>query len=210
MARALYTNNATATLAAGILSSDVNITLNTGQGSLFPSLSAGNYFYGTLTDAATGTVIEIVKVTARTSDSLVVARGQQGTTAQAFNANDKFELRVTAGGMSEFAIPADITSAFTGSNVSLSGNGYQKLPSGLIIQWGQASTNASGLATITFPMAFPTYIGTVVPSIILAGPSTTSLGWTSGSNSGCSIYAANSATGAALNGYQIRWIAIGY
>ncbi|KVQ12476.1 gp53-like domain-containing protein [Burkholderia ubonensis] len=34
-------------------------------------------------------------------------------------------------------------------------NGYQKLPSGLIIQWGAATTNSSGGATVTFPIAFP-------------------------------------------------------
>ena len=45
--------------------------------------------------------------------------------------------------------------SFTGANVSFAGNGYQKLPSGLIIQWGFASTNASGSATVGFPITFP-------------------------------------------------------
>jgi len=47
--------------------------------------------------------------------------------------------------------------SFTGSNASLSANGYQKLPSGVIIQWGVTSSlgvNSSG--SITFPIAFPT------------------------------------------------------
>lgn len=35
-------------------------------------------------------------------------------------------------------------------------NGYQKLPSGVIFQWGFVSTNGSGLATVVFPLAFPT------------------------------------------------------
>lgn len=34
-------------------------------------------------------------------------------------------------------------------------DGYQKLPSGVIMQWGQATTNGSGLATFTHPVAFP-------------------------------------------------------
>ncbi len=40
---------------------------------------------------------------------------------------------------------------------SLNGNGYQKLPSGLIIQWGSvlSSGAAAGNATATFPIAFP-------------------------------------------------------
>ena len=34
-------------------------------------------------------------------------------------------------------------------------NGYQKLPSGLIIQWGFVSTSSEGLYTTTFPITFP-------------------------------------------------------
>lgn len=35
-------------------------------------------------------------------------------------------------------------------------NGYQRLPSGVIIQWGVFVVAASGKNTITYPMAFPT------------------------------------------------------
>ncbi|WP_456154159.1 gp53-like domain-containing protein, partial [Serratia liquefaciens] len=42
---------------------------------------------------------------------------------------------------------------------SLGFNGYQKLPSGLIIQWGAFNVNATsgavGTTDITFPIAFP-------------------------------------------------------
>lgn len=52
---------------------------------------------------------------------------------------------------------AEITAMVSGANVSLSSNGYQKLPSGLILQWGTtASTIASTQFTITLPIAFPT------------------------------------------------------
>lgn len=44
--------------------------------------------------------------------------------------------------------------AFTGANQSLTASGYQKLPGGLIIQWGTATTN-NGLVTITWPIPFP-------------------------------------------------------
>lgn len=43
---------------------------------------------------------------------------------------------------------------FTGTNVNLADNGYQKLPSGLIIQWGSIVI-ASNPTTWTFPIAFP-------------------------------------------------------
>jgi hypothetical protein len=47
---------------------------------------------------------------------------------------------------------------FTGSNQSISSNGYQKLPGGLIIQWGTATSTSSGdgFQTVTFPTAFST------------------------------------------------------
>ena len=45
--------------------------------------------------------------------------------------------------------------AFKGANQSLSGNGYQKLPGGLIIQWGRKSVfgDTSVNADVTFPIA---------------------------------------------------------
>ena len=50
---------------------------------------------------------------------------------------------------------AKLTDAFKGANSSLSTNGYQKLPSGLIIQWGQI-TGSYNANTFSFPLAFPT------------------------------------------------------
>ena len=43
-------------------------------------------------------------------------------------------------------------SSFT---ASLSGNGWQKLPGGLIIQWAQVLSNSGGFAPWTYPIAFP-------------------------------------------------------
>lgn len=41
-------------------------------------------------------------------------------------------------------------------SASLAGNGYQKLPSGLIVQWGGGITNSSGILQQTLPITFPT------------------------------------------------------
>lgn len=38
---------------------------------------------------------------------------------------------------------------------SLAANGYQKLPSGLIIQWGSLSVNTDATGAVVFPVAFP-------------------------------------------------------
>lgn len=87
-------NNAYASLAGGITAAATVITVNAGQGARFPSLGSGDYFFGTLIDTSNN--IEIVKVTARSADSMTVVRGQDGTTARAYAANDRLELRPTA------------------------------------------------------------------------------------------------------------------
>ncbi len=52
--------------------------------------------------------------------------------------------------------PSTLNNALKGSNQSLAQNGYQKLPGGLIIQWGNQSVTNISSGTITFPVAFPT------------------------------------------------------
>lgn len=93
----LFANNAVSALASGIGASDTTLTLRSGDGSLFPNPSSPDFFYLTLSQAGSESSWEIVKVTARSTDTLTVVRAQQGTTAAAWNANDKAELRVTAG-----------------------------------------------------------------------------------------------------------------
>lgn len=87
-------NNAFGTLASGINSSATSITLTTGQGARFPTLSVGDYFYATLIDTSNN--LEIVKVTARSTDVLTVVRAQESTTARAYSTGDRIEIRLTA------------------------------------------------------------------------------------------------------------------
>ncbi len=87
-------NNAFGTLAAGINSSATSITLATGQGARFPTLSAGDYFYATLIDTSNN--VEIVKCTARSTDVLTVTRAQESTTARSYSTGDRLEIRLTA------------------------------------------------------------------------------------------------------------------
>jgi hypothetical protein len=87
-----FANNATTTLASGINSSVTSLTVATGTGALFPTLSAGDYFYCTL--ANTSGTIEIIKVTARSTDTFTIVRGQDNTTATSWLTGDKVELRL--------------------------------------------------------------------------------------------------------------------
>ena len=88
------TNNAFGTLSASITNSATTIVLDSGQGARFPTLGSGDFFFGTIIDTSNN--LEIVKVTARSTDSMTVVRAQDNTTARAFAIGDRFELRPTA------------------------------------------------------------------------------------------------------------------
>jgi hypothetical protein len=95
---------------------------------------------------------------------------------------------------------------------SMGANGYTKLPNGLILQWGNVAANSSGLATLTFPIAFPnnlfiveaTYVnsGTGVPSSAITVSDTTAT-----TKSAATLIASQG--GAGLNAANIRVFAIG-
>ena len=92
---ALYTNNAATTLASAITISATTLSVVTSAGALFPAITGLQYFYCTL-QAAIGLPIEIVKVTARSGDVFTILRAQDNTSASAFSANDKVELRIVS------------------------------------------------------------------------------------------------------------------
>lgn len=92
-----FSNNASAALASGINNLVTALSVATGQGNLYPTLSGSDYFYATLVDASNN--IEVIKVTARSGDSMTIVRGQDGTTARSWAAGDKLEVRVTSAGL---------------------------------------------------------------------------------------------------------------
>lgn len=95
MSICLFADNASSILASGIASTDLALVVSPGDGALFSAPGAGQFTLGTLEDASGN--IEIVRVTSRTTDSFVIVRAQEGTTARAFASGTRFEQRVTAG-----------------------------------------------------------------------------------------------------------------
>lgn len=98
----LAANNAGTRLAAAITNSQTTLTVTPGTGALFPSPAAGQYFVITQVDATTGLLREIMHCTSRTSDTLTVTRGQEGTTASAYNIYDPLANLWTAGQFNAF------------------------------------------------------------------------------------------------------------
>lgn len=94
----LFKNNASSLLVANITNVSLSLQVSAGEGALFPSPTGGDYFLLTLSKIYSGieTIIEIVKVTARSGDVFTIVRAQEGTTNNAYVMGDHVALRSTA------------------------------------------------------------------------------------------------------------------
>ena len=99
-----FTNNATTTLSSGINTTATSIGVT--DGSVFPTLGTGDITYVTFDD---DTNTEVVKVTARSGNTLTVVRAQDGTSARSFSSGNKAELRITAALMNEVISDSEAT-----------------------------------------------------------------------------------------------------
>lgn len=92
----LFTDNTYGTLASGLAIDGTSITLTSGHGARFPTVSAGQILYATLLNS--NNIIEEIHITAHTasSDTLTVTRAANSTTAKAWNAGDRIECRLTS------------------------------------------------------------------------------------------------------------------
>ena len=113
MSTPVFSNNVLTTLAAPITTTvATSITLSSAAN--LPTIGPGQFFALTLNDAATRQVFEIVYVTSYSGAVLNVQRGQEGTTAQTWLANDLAYGAVTA---------AELAQALTTGVQSLNGEG---------------------------------------------------------------------------------------
>jgi hypothetical protein len=144
----LFTNNATTNLAASITSSATSLTVLTGTGLLFPNPTAPDYFLITLIGIS-GSPIEIVKCTSRSTDTLTIVRAQEGTTASAFTGGDQVQLRITAAQM-QAATQAGLASGAVTENTTTVTSNYTM------------STNKNGLSV--GPITVSSGVSVTVPA----------------------------------------------
>jgi len=117
--------------------------------------------------------------------------------------NGEFLIAVS-NGSNQWALYGSATLQYAASFVnSLAASGYQKLPGGLIIQWGNVANNA---ATNSFPVAFPT-------ACLSMTASRESSNYTSIDGCASQIVSASQYVvreGASADASIIFWMAIGY
>ncbi|MEB2845939.1 gp53-like domain-containing protein [Endobacterium cereale] len=127
----------------------------------------------------TGNAPPNLPTTANAYWQLIAVKGQDGTgigdmlksvydpqnkQADAFSIQNMSGVSAFARSVLDDTTGGDVW-ATIGAQQALGFSGYQKLPSGLIIQWGSAVVTTSGeLATINFPLAFPNNAFAVVPN----------------------------------------------
>jgi len=191
----IFANNAKSTLSSGISSTATSVTLATGSGSLFPSPTSGQQFTLTLTDAATGSINEICYCTGRSSDTLTIVRGQEGTTARAWLAGDIAANKITAGTATSFSQGG---SGGTASNIA---NGAANQ---IVYQ-----TAANTTSFITAPSTSNTYLqwtgsGFTWSSSTSSGPTLSSNNAWTGTNTFTTI-GPSSAGGASLGSVASFW-----
>lgn len=210
----VVTNDDVATTSkAGIveLADDTRILL-TGGGSLTPSKQHH------ITDSLTYTLPDTSGLSV--GDSVVISKSvSEEPTIDTFGTE---EIVTDDGTITSIGLTADTERVFiwngtnwemvagdqaAGFTELLSGNGWQKLPSGLIFQWGSASFSTTSFTSVTFPISFPN------ECLIVNG---------SDASSSPSDLAANAADGKFLSGNMTttgfdgqaatvaRWIALGY
>ena len=75
----LLANNANGKLSGSITTSDTTITLETGQGALFPSPNDGSGDFFPVTLVRANGELEICYCTKRAGDVLTVSRAREGT-----------------------------------------------------------------------------------------------------------------------------------
>lgn len=93
-------------------------------------------------------------------------------------------------------------------NRASSGAGYsQRFPNGTRMQWGSATSGASGLITVTWPEAFPTAVDSVVATIVGGGSSGYAV--FAGSPTTTSTQFVTSVSGVGTSGIGFYWIAMG-
>lgn len=91
---------------------------------------------------------------------------------------------VTDGAGNWYAVGRSAFLGNTGSFLNVKGtSGYQKLPSGIIMQWGTGTTTTGGPATFTYPIPFPTGVMTSVGTVIASNSTLSTLALSPGTSS---------------------------
>jgi hypothetical protein len=193
------------TNSIGFATGGVNrVTINSsgisGAGAGLTGLNAANISTGTLAVARGGTGV----TTSTGSGSVVLSA------SPALSGTPTAPTAATGTNTTQLATTAFVSNTIAANTTaSITGNGWQRLPSGLIIQWGSGIADSSGKITGSWPTTFP---NAVLQAIANSGGGATG---TSSVRPACIGNGANNSTytfwqDSAVAGNLINYIAIGF
>lgn len=113
-------------------------------------------------------------------------------------------------------VPALITAAFTGSNQSLTANGFQNLPGGLRLKWGSVAVGnlpappAWSTLSVVFPTAFPALCLGFIPTLVDANGTTVAIGQLGSALSAAGASVQFGEFSASAQDLTMLWFALGY
>lgn len=146
----------------------VSFTVEAGTGLLFPSLAAGDYFYGIFKDASGNR--EIVKIDARSSDSMTIAtggRGLDGTSTRTWAAGDYFVAGLVNAALQESLGNSNLTSIATLPSAPdklpyFTGSGAAALTD--LTPYARTLLDDANAAAMLITLGVPTLIAAVIPA----------------------------------------------
>ncbi len=154
MAKIVFSNNADSKLAGALTNVATSFSVTPGEGLKFPTPAAGEWFPLTLAKVVSGVVTyEIVKVTAKATDTFTVVRAQEGTTATTFSAGDAVSLRLTKAVLDSLAQKDDanvFTQPQTVPNATAAGHAVNKGQLDAAIAGGSVNTAVLHAALLSF------------------------------------------------------------
>ena len=202
--------SATSVSASSVTTSSATITGGDISGITDLAVADGGTGASTAADARAnlGTVADTASngIAARTSANTLTARTISAGSGISVSNGDGVSGNPTIANSGVLSVDSQTGAISLGSLAafasSLGSNGYQKLPGGLIIQWGTTgSISAGGTASVSLPISFPT---AHLASVAICASATAVANITSRTTSGLDIRSSGNATTSAT------WIAIGY
>ena len=149
MTALVLSNNAQSTLSAAVTATATQITVDAGQGPLFPSPEPNQWFPLSLV-RADGSGCEIVRATSRTGDEIEIIRAREGTTALTFSEGDYVLHQMTAEAylsLADSGVDTIPTSSGTSSAYNVALENVTGLTDGLAFGFESHATNP-GAATL--------------------------------------------------------------